>query len=103
MSNTLGAPRTISVSEESWPPPPLADESDSQQPLSERKPEPEQSKELVNSSSIEKMHETDEISQKWACAHIAFHFPQVSRGTVEGHKTVTDQGCVSLTCGTGSA
>jgi len=103
MSNTLRAPRTISVSEESWPSPPLADESDSQQPLSERRTEPEQSKELVSSSSIEEIHETDEIGQKWANAHVAFHFPQVSCNAVEGRGTVTDQGCVSLTCGTGSA
>src|SRR6478752_7139114 len=125
MSNTLRAPRTISVSEESWPSPPLADESDSQQPLSEGRPEPEQSKELVSSSSIEEVHETDEIGQKWANAHIAFHFPQVSCNAVEGRGTVTDQGCVpgspagravpqttssehqaspaGLTCGRGSA
>jgi len=101
MSNTVGAPRTPSLSEESWPSSPPAGESDPQQPLSERRPEPEQ--ELVSNSSIEKIHETDQVGQKWASAHIAFHFPQVSCGAVQGRGTVTDQGCVGLTCGTGAA
>ncbi len=94
MSNTVGAPRTPSVSEESWPSPPLAGESDPQQPLSEPRPEPEGSKELMSCSGIENIGETGQVDQRWANAHIKFHFPQVSRGTVEGHGTVTNQGWV---------
>lgn len=93
MSNIVKAARTPSVWEESSLSP-RAGESDPQQPLAERPPDPEGSEELVSCGSIEKRHETDEVGQKWARAHIEFHYPHISRGPVGGLGTVTDQGCV---------